>query len=121
MAKNSTLGEALTEGLEEARAWKRGDVGLDTDIIAAGKPIPRIASAIPLADRMVQIRWKGGSSKIVDLTSPFASKSVFASLRADDKLFRTLQVSDFGDALAWGGPDLEFPASWLDRLPDETR
>lgn len=30
MAKNQTFGEALLEGLEEARAWKRGELDLET-------------------------------------------------------------------------------------------
>lgn len=30
MAKNPTFGEALLEGLEEARAWKRGELALET-------------------------------------------------------------------------------------------
>lgn len=30
MAKTSSFGEALLEGLEEARAWKRGELALET-------------------------------------------------------------------------------------------
>lgn len=30
MAKEPTFGEALIEGLEEARAWKRGELALET-------------------------------------------------------------------------------------------
>lgn len=30
MADNPTFGEALLEGLEEARAWKRGEIALET-------------------------------------------------------------------------------------------
>ncbi len=88
------------------------------DIITVGKLIPRIASAKALEGRMVEIAWKDGSTKLVDLAGPLASRRVFIPLRADDALFRSLHVSEYGDALEWSGPDLEFPASWLDRLPD---
>ena len=88
------------------------------DIITVGKPIPRIASAVPMDGRKVEITWKDGTTKVVDLTASFASRRVFIPLRPDDALFRTLRVSEYGDALEWDGPDLEFPASWLDRLAD---
>lgn len=90
----------------------------DDDIITVGKPIPRIASATPAEGRKVRIAWKDGTSKVVDLAAPFASRRIFIPLRNDDALFRTLRVSEYGDALEWDGPDLEFPASWLDRLPE---
>lgn len=88
------------------------------DLITVGKPIPRIASAVPLHGRMVEITWKDGGRKVVDLAGSLASRRVFIPLRNDDDLFRTLRVSEYGDALEWDGPDLEFPASWLDRLAD---
>ncbi|HXT05552.1 MAG TPA: hypothetical protein VN715_01275 [Roseiarcus sp.] len=88
------------------------------EIITVGRAIPRIAKAVPLDGRLVEITWKNGGSKMVDLTAPFASRRVFIPLRDDDALFRTLRISEYGDALEWDGPDLEFPASWLDKLPD---
>lgn len=88
------------------------------DIITVGKPIPRIASVQALDGRKVEITWKDGGRKVVDLTAPFASRRIFIPLRADDALFRNLRLSEYGDAIEWDGPDLEFPASWLDRLPD---
>lgn len=51
MAKGPTFGEALLEGLEEARAWKRGELALETVNI---DPMP--------ADRIRAIRKKVASS-----------------------------------------------------------
>jgi hypothetical protein len=90
----------------------------DDDIITVGRAIPRIAKAVPLDGRRVEITWRDGGAKVVDLTAALVSRRVFIPLRADDDLFKTLRVSEYGDALEWDGPDLEFPASWLDRLPD---
>lgn len=88
------------------------------DIIAVGNALPRIAAAFPLDGRKVKIVWSNGSVKVADLTGAFASRRIFIPLRNDDALFRTLRVSEMGDGIEWDGPDLEFSALWLDRLPE---
>jgi hypothetical protein len=90
----------------------------DNDFVTVGKPIPRIQSATPVGGRKLKIVWKNESSKVVDLSAALASRRIFIPLRADDALFESVRVSEYGDALEWDGPDLEFPASWLDRLPE---
>ncbi len=90
----------------------------DDDAIAVGNPLPEIAWAVPLGGRRVKVMWKDGRTKVVDLTGPFASRRLFIPLRSDDRLFATMRVSEYGSALEWDGPDLEFSASWLDRLPE---
>lgn len=91
---------------------------MSDDIIAVGKPLPRIAAAFPLDGRKAKIVWASGSVKVVDLTGALASRRIFIPLRGDDTLFRTLRVSELGDGIEWDGPDLEFSALWLDRLPE---
>lgn len=91
---------------------------MNDDIVTVGKPLPRIAAAFPLEGRKVKIVWANGSVKVVDLAGAFASRRIFIPLRNDDALFRTLQVSEMGDGIEWNGPDLEFSALWLDRLPE---
>lgn len=90
----------------------------ENDIVTVGKPIPRIQSATPLGDRRIRIVWKDGPAKVVDLAAALASRRVFIPLRSDDALFERVRISEYGDALEWDGPDLEFPASWLDKLPE---
>lgn len=88
------------------------------DLVTVGKPIPRLAWAMALGGRRVKLVWKDGGTKVVDLSAPLASRRIFIPLRDNDKLFNGLRLSEYGDALEWDGPDLEFPASWLDRLPE---
>ena len=90
----------------------------DSDIITVGRPIPRIQSATPMGGRKMKIVWRDGGTKVIDLAAPLASRRIFIPLRSDDALFEKVRISEYGNALEWDGPDLEFPASWLDRLPD---
>lgn len=87
------------------------------DIIAVGRPLPRIAHAVPLDGRKVKVIWAEGSVKVVDLGGALASRRIYIPLRDDDDLFRSLRVTDYGDGIAWGD-DLDFSAVWLDRLPE---
>lgn len=88
----------------------------DNDVITVGPPLPRITAATPLDGRRLSVRFRDGREKIVDLAPALASRRIFIPLRTDDTLFRSLRVSEFGDAVEWSG-DLDFSAVWLDRLP----
>jgi hypothetical protein len=89
---------------------------IDNDIIALGDPLPRLVEAHALMDRKVSLVWANGSATTVDLEPVIASRRVFIPLRADDALFRTLRVSEYGDSIEWEG-GIDFPADWLSRLP----
>lgn len=91
---------------------------MNNDMITVGKPLPRIAGAVQLDGRKVKVMWRDGRTKIVDLAPALASRRIFIPLREDDELFRTLHVNEVGNAIEWDGPDLEFSAVWLDRLPE---
>jgi hypothetical protein len=88
------------------------------DIIEVGKPIPRIARAEPLENRKVRLWWRGAAEPVtIDVAPALASHRAFSALRTDDKLFRALRVSDYGDCLEW--PDeTELSALWLERLAE---
>ena len=90
----------------------------DDDMITVGESLPAIAWAVPMGRRKVKLMWRDGRTKVVDLTSPLASRRIFIPLRNDDALFNALRVSDHGSALEWDGPDLEFSATWLEQLPE---
>lgn len=92
----------------------------DEEIVFAGTPLPRIAAAEPLDGRHVHVRFTSGEEKTVDLAPALASRRIFIPLRTDDALFRRLSINEFGNALEWPGPDLEFPAVWLRDLPPAT-
>jgi hypothetical protein len=93
-----------------------GNASTSDDLITVGAALPRIAEAVPLDHRKVRITWRSGISKTVDLAPALESRRLYIPLRRDDALFRTLRVSDYGDAIEWDG-DLDFSAVWLDRLP----
>lgn len=89
---------------------------MNADIVVAGAPLPRIEAATPLDERKVAIVWRGGGTKTVDLAPALNSRRIYIPLRDDDDLFRTLRVSEYGDAIEWDG-GLDFSAVWIDRLP----
>jgi hypothetical protein len=85
------------------------------DRIVVGRPIPRIADARPLEDRLVHVVWKGGTEQEVDLLPALLGHRAFVRLRTDDQLFRAMKVSEFGDCLEW--PDgAELSAVWIEAL-----
>lgn len=86
------------------------------EMIRVGEPLPRIRDATPLAGRKVAIIWQSGETKIVDLAPALASRRVYIPLRRNDKLFRSLRVSEYGDAIEWADGS-DFSAIWIDRLP----
>ncbi|MGH2343107.1 DUF2442 domain-containing protein [Segnochrobactraceae bacterium EtOH-i3] len=90
------------------------------DVISVGAPLPDLIEATPLAGRLVYIRFASGVEKTVDLAPALASRRIFIPLREDDALFRKMTISPWADALTWPGPDLEFPADWLEDLPPAT-
>lgn len=92
----------------------------DDEFISVGSRLPKIAAATPLDGRCVHVRFTSGVEKTVDLVPALASRRIFIPLREDDALFRQMTISPWADALQWPGPDLEFPAEWLDDLPPAT-
>ena len=90
----------------------------DDEIIFVGEPLPQLAEAHILKDRLVQVLFTSGQKKTVDLAPALASRAIYVPLREDDALFSQMSISPFKDALTWPSPDLEFSALWLDDLPD---
>jgi hypothetical protein len=86
------------------------------EIISVGDPLPRIATAKSLGQRLASIVWRSGQAKVVDLAPVFASRRIYIPLRNDDALFQSLRVSEFGDAIEWDG-GIDLAAIWIDRLP----
>ncbi len=90
----------------------------DDEMITVGRPLPRIDRAEPLNDRVVRVWWQGGEGPVdVDVGPALVSRRVFAPLRTDEALFRSLQVSQYGDCLEWVG-EIELSAVWVERLAE---
>ena len=88
----------------------------DEDIVAVGKPLPRLREAVALEGRKVRVVFEDGRTKVVDLTAPLESRRFYKPLRADDALFRSFRISQYRNALEWSD-DLDFSALWLETLP----
>ncbi len=77
--------------------------------------IPNIKAVHPDAGRRLAITWKGGAESIVDVSGHLAEYVVFARLRQDDELFRTVEVGEWGWCVHWSD-DMEISADTLWRL-----
>lgn len=88
---------------------------VDDGLIGTGRPLPRIRAAKPLDGRTALVEWKDGGSKVVDLAPAFIALRIFAAVRRDDELFRTMTVDEYGDALVFAD-GAELSAMWIEEL-----
>ena len=58
--------------------------------------LPNIRAIRAGKDRCVVITWRGGAESVIDLRQHLAQYAVFAPLRSDDDLFRTVRVGEWG-------------------------
>ena len=77
----------------------------------AGEP-PNIRAVRADRGRCVVVTWKGGAEGPVDLSQLLSEYAVFLPLRADDDLFRTVQVGEWGWCVYWSD-DMEISADTL--------
>jgi len=94
-----------------------GNVSTQDDMIKVGKRLPRLREAVPLEERKLRVVFDNGLEKIVDLAPALNSFRIYIPLREDDALFRSFQVSEYGNAIEWND-GLDFSAVWLEKLPD---
>jgi hypothetical protein len=88
---------------------------MNDDIIQIGSALPRITDAAALDGRKVRVTWKSGETVVLDLGPTLHSRRLYRPLREDDQLFKSLTVSEYGNALEWPG-DIEVSALTLSRL-----
>jgi hypothetical protein len=85
------------------------------DVISVGARMPRISKAVAGDGRMLHVVWESGIEQDIDVSPALASHRAFVKLRSDDQLFRSLRVSEYGDAIEW--PDgTELAAVWIEEL-----
>jgi len=77
--------------------------------------IPNIRAVRADQGRRLAITWKGGAESVVDVSGHLAEYAVFAPLRQDDELFRTVEVGEWGWCVHWSD-DMEISADTLWRL-----
>jgi hypothetical protein len=95
------------------------------DRVSIGEPMPNIESVSASAPYSVEVSWRAGRrrgrSSVVDLAPLILSKKIFAPLREDKALFRTVHVVEDGAAIAWGADGaIDVAATTVESLADET-
>ncbi len=83
--------------------------------LSRGPNIPNIKQVRPGADRLLIITWRGGAESTVDVSGLLAAFALFAPLSADDALFRSVAVGEWGWCVHWSD-DMEIAADTLWRL-----
>jgi Protein of unknown function (DUF2442) len=71
-------------------------------------------------DRCLAVTWKGGIESIVDVAKPIADYAIFAPLRSDDELIRSVTIGEYSWPAHWPN-DMEISADTLWRLAVEQR
>jgi hypothetical protein len=77
--------------------------------------LPNLRAIRAEKDRSIAVTWKGGSESVIDLSQHLAEYAVFAPLRSDDDLFRTVRVGEWGWCAHWSD-EMEVSADTLWRL-----
>lgn len=93
----------------------------EDDTFVVDAPLPRIRSAEAREGLHLVVIWDsdgpGAAVQMVDLAPILFRYKLYAPLRDDDALFRTVRVTDDGFALAWGdGDDLDMASTTLAEL-----
>lgn len=77
--------------------------------------MPNIRAVRADKGRSLAITWKGGAESVVDASRHISDHAVFAPLRADDDLFRSVKVGEWGWCVHWSD-EMEIAADTLWRL-----
>lgn len=77
--------------------------------------IPNIRAVRADRDRLLVVTWKGGAESVVDVSKHLADYEILAPLRADDELFRSVVVGEWGWCAHWTD-EMEISSDTLWRL-----
>jgi hypothetical protein len=88
-------------------------------MIMPRKALPRIVSVAPAKQPFcLSIQWNTGEVSLVDVSGPVNSFRFYAPLRENRKIFRQVQVGEYGTDIVWpGGLDMSNDTLW--RLAQE--
>ncbi|HQZ13103.1 MAG TPA: hypothetical protein PK286_09475 [Devosia sp.] len=87
------------------------------EIVSAGRSLRKISGAEALEGRVVRVTWSTGAVETIDIAPALASHRAYVRLRADDALFQSLKVGEFGGSLEWADGS-ELAAAWIEELAD---
>ncbi len=85
--------------------------------------MPKLASAKAHGKSSVRVTWKSGAragrSETVDLSPLIHSFKFYKPLRSDARLFRAISLIVDGEAIVWGGGEIDMAATSVERLAEE--
>jgi hypothetical protein len=85
--------------------------------------MPKLASVKPIDKTSIRVTWKAGpragKRETVDLSPLIHSFKFYKPLRTHARLFRSVEVIESGEAIAWGGGDIDMAATSIERLAEE--
>src|SRR4051812_27441215 len=97
----------------------------ETELIAVGEPLPRLAAVEPAnGPTSVSVTWASGSragrADVIDLAPMIYTFKVLRPLRDNPALFARVRLDEWGESLVWDDdPDLDIGADALEELAEE--
>jgi hypothetical protein len=95
----------------------------ESDIVASGIELPRMATVQPFPDFVLRVKWAEGPrasrEDLVDVSPAIFGYKIYRPLR-DERLFLTGSIAQDGDAVAWGNEDLMMSADTVQSLAQES-
>lgn len=97
----------------------------DDEVVIVGERLSRLVSIAPMDSFNVAVTWEIGTRpkthEIVDLAPALFHYKVYAPLREDPALFRSVRLQDHRFGIAWGERgDIDMGASTIADLADAT-
>ena len=114
--------ETLTSLLKTIEVYLTASPDLaDDGFVSAGNPIYRVTKVSPLDGRLLEITWENGVVAQIDLSERLAHRA-FAPVDADDDVFRSVQIGDYGWHIHWPSVDgAEIPSARLGDWAESTK
>ncbi len=95
----------------------------DEEVVVVGRSLPRLVSIAPMDGFNVAVTWHAGTRakerEIVDLAPLVARYKVYAPLRDDPDLFRTVRLHEHRYGVTWGDGSIDMGASTIADVSDE--
>ena len=97
---------------------------VDDDTFVVGGPLPRIRAVSAHHGLCVTLTWESAGpsarTQTIDLAPAVYRYKLYAPLREDPELFRTVHVTDDGFAVAWDHNDLDMASTTIAELAEQT-
>lgn len=93
------------------------------DRISGNRELPALKNAQPAGAMSIDVEWargdRAGRRETVDLSPLIGQFRLYAPLRDDPKLFRSLGLAEDGGAIEWRDGEIDMSAASIERLASE--